>query len=88
MKLTNIQLLIIFIIGIGTGIAGTGAIYELKRTKAVVQLNSDLQNQIQELNIQAAILKGQVSAITDTYNNHDARLEVIEDKMRIFNGGN
>lgn len=54
----------------------------------VAQLNPDLPNQVYELNTHVAILRGQVSAITGRYNDHGARIKVIEDRMSILNGGN
>ena len=76
------NLIIIFIIGFGGGMAVTGTIYELKKSKpAIVQFSPDLSN----LNTQVAVLQGQVKSINERYNYNSVRLRIIEDRMSIFN---
>lgn len=46
-----------------------------------ININSDLPN----LNVQIAVIEGQLKAITERYNDYGYRIQHIEDRMRIFN---
>jgi hypothetical protein len=82
MKITLSKLSALFV-GLALGFM-IGIIMPTTKKTTTVQFSPDLSN----LNTQVAVLKGQMSAITDRYNDYGIRLRIIEKRMKIFNKEN
>ena len=49
------------------------------------QVVNNISTEIARLNVNTSVLKGQIIAITERYNDYGLRIREIEDKLSIFN---